>query len=82
MNLNSVQFRTDADLVIWHDVAVKKLLATVDEDFAEIDRLLRGLRKRLALAAEAVHVVAERTAQKAQPRRQKAKKSRRLSRRL
>ena len=77
MNLNSVQFRTDADLVIWQDVVVKKLLATVDEDFAEIDRLLRQLRRRIGLAAEAVHVVAERAAQKAQPRRQKVKKYRR-----
>ena len=56
---------------------MKNLLATVDDDFAEIDRLLRQLRKRIALAAEAVHVVAERAVQKAQPRRQKAKKYRR-----
>ena len=55
-------------------MAVKNLLATVDDDFAEIDRLLKELRKRIARAAEAVHVVAERAAQKARPRPQKAKK--------
>jgi hypothetical protein len=52
-------------------VAVKTtLLATVDQDFAEIDRLVRELRKRIAVAAEAVHVAAEK-ATKA-PRRLKS----------
>ena len=35
-----------------------RTLATVDEDFAEIDRLLRELRRRVACAAETVRVAA------------------------
>jgi hypothetical protein len=38
---------------------VKNTIVTVDEDFLEIDRLLRELRSRIARAAEAVHVAAE-----------------------
>lgn len=38
---------------------MKSLVATVDEDFAQIDRLLKELRGRIAVAAEAVHVAAE-----------------------
>lgn len=49
---------------------VKNLIATVDEDFAEIDRLLKELRKRIARAAEAIHVVAE-AAKPARPRSRK-----------
>jgi hypothetical protein len=48
---------------------VKKLIATVDEDFAEIGRLLRELRERIGRAAEAVHVVAENAAKKAARRK-------------
>jgi len=54
---------------------VKKLIATVDEDFAQIDHLLRELRTRIARAAEAVHVVAEKAATKA-PRKGRAAKRR------
>jgi hypothetical protein len=57
-------------------VVVKNLIATVDEDFARIDHLLRELRNRIARAAEAVHLVAEKSAGKARKRRQKTKKSR------
>lgn len=35
-----------------------RTLATVDEDFAEIDRLLRELRRRVACAAETVRIAA------------------------
>jgi hypothetical protein len=35
-----------------------RTLATVDEDFAEIDRLLRELRRRVACAAETVRLAA------------------------
>jgi hypothetical protein len=38
---------------------VRGLVASVDEDFVEINRLLRGLRNRLAVAYEAMHVAAE-----------------------
>lgn len=55
---------------------VKKLLATVDEDFAQIDRLLRDLRKRIAQAAEAVHVVAEKAAERARRRARRKKPAR------
>jgi hypothetical protein len=44
---------------------VKNLVATIDEDFAQIDQLLRELRNRIARAAESVHVVAEKAARKA-----------------
>jgi hypothetical protein len=40
---------------------VRKLLATVDEDFEEIDRLVRQLRKRIAVAAETIRIAAEKT---------------------
>lgn len=53
---------------------MKHLLASVDEDFAEIDRLLRDLRTRIARASEAVHVVAEKAA-KPHARRRKARKT-------
>lgn len=58
----------------------KNLIATVDEDFAEIDRLLKQLRLRISRAAEAVHALAEeqsRNAAVASPtRRAPAKHSR------
>lgn len=44
---------------------MKKLIATVDEDFAEIDRLLKQLRGRIGRAAEAVHFVVAKAAKKA-----------------
>jgi hypothetical protein len=50
---------------------VKNLIATVDDDFAQIDRLLRDLRTRIARAAEAVHVVAEQAAKKKASRKRK-----------
>jgi hypothetical protein len=39
--------------------AALALHATVDENFAEIDRLVRKLRQRIAVAAEAVYVASE-----------------------
>lgn len=54
-----------------HAAEVKILIASVDEDFAQIDRLLRELRNRIARAAEAVHLVAEKASK--QPRRKAAK---------
>jgi len=41
---------------------MSKLTATVDAEFQHIERLLRELRTRVSVAAEAVHVEAERTA--------------------
>lgn len=49
------------------------LIATVDEKFAEIDRLVRDLRKRIALASEAVHVAREKAASRTIVRRIVAK---------
>ena len=56
---------------------MKNLIATVDEDFAQIDLLLRELRNRIARAAETVHVVAEkaiRTQAAQKPKRKRAKR--------
>ena len=58
-----------------HDALVKKLLASVDEDFAQIDKLLRELRNRIARASEAVHVVAEKAVKPGGHRRKAAKKT-------
>lgn len=44
---------------------MKKLIATIDEDFVQIDHLLKELRHRIASAAEAVHVAAEKAAAQA-----------------
>ena len=47
---------------------ITRSLATVDEDFAEIDRLLRELRRRVACAAETVRIAAAESA-RSQPTR-------------
>ena len=61
---------------LWaHDSLMKKLLATADENFATIERLLRELRDRIARAAESVHVVAEKAATTRGRRRTSKKKS-------
>ena len=57
-----------------HDSLVKQLLATVNENFATIERLLRELRDRIARAAESVHVVAEKAASSSGRRRKSNKK--------
>ena len=59
---------------------MNKLLATVDEDFAQIDRLLKELRNRIARAAEAVHVVAQKVAK--QKRQRAARPTRTRARNL
>ncbi|MDE3153633.1 MAG: hypothetical protein KGN76_00935 [Acidobacteriota bacterium] len=49
---------------------MNKLLATVDEDFAQIDRLVKELRHRIARASEVVHVAADKVARSsARPRK-------------
>jgi hypothetical protein len=58
-------------VVSGHSRAVKNLIATVDEDFAKIDHLLRELRERIARAAEAVHIVAEKAAHTSSPRKRR-----------
>lgn len=52
---------------------MKNLIATIDEDFAEIDRLLRELRQRIARAAEAVHIAAEEAAGRRRSRKRTVK---------
>lgn len=59
---------------------MKKLIATVDDDFAQIDRLLRELRHRIERAAEAVHVVAEKVATRTGSRQPKTGAAKKRSR--
>lgn len=63
-----------------HPREVKNLIAAVDEDFAQIDRLLRELRERVSRAAEAVHVVTEKAAKKATEKAAPRKPRRRVTR--
>lgn len=57
-------------------MAVRKTLAAVDQDFSEIDRLIRDARRRLAVAAETVRIAAEEKANT-----KKAAKAKRRARR-
>jgi len=56
-----------------HNFRMKKLLATVDEDFAQIDRLVKELRHRIARASEAVYVAAEKAARPRKTQKRSAK---------
>lgn len=79
--MTAYQFRVLTLGDLWHAAPVKNLIATIDEDFAQIDRLLRELRKRIARAAEAVHVAAEAAAKSPTRRSRKAAIKGRLKRR-
>ena len=61
-----------------HAAQVKRLIATIDNTFEQLDQLLKKMRQQIARAAEFVHVEAENTSKRVGPRkpRRKAAKGR------